>query len=263
MASRCAKARVRWAMVPLRIGRVSTAVSVGSGVTGRAGSEIECGGVDRADRRSLAAYLSNPVTPAGCGILVLHDEWGVTDHVRDVCDRLARAGFVALAPDLYAGRSATDAAEAGSLARQLVVESAAADLDAAVAELLNRNATQGPRLGALGFGIGGQLALLLAGRNRRIGAVVDFYGTHAGVAPDFGALQAAVLAIFGEVDEAGAPIARDLHAELRRAGVRAVIETRRGVGPGYMNDSRPEVHDATAAAEDWDTLLAFFRAELS
>jgi carboxymethylenebutenolidase len=231
-------------------------------VMARTGLEIECGGVARSDRGALSGYLANPVS-GGRGILVIHDEWGLTDHVRDVCDRLARAGFVALAPDLLAGRTAADVAEAGSLARGFGVERAADDLDAAAVELFNQNATEGPRLGALGFGVGGQLALLAASRNRRVGAVADFYGTDPAVAPDLKTLQAPVLAIFAGADEAAAPVAERLDAELRRAGVRAVIETRAGLRPGYMNDSRPEVHAAVEAAQDWDNLLAFFRAELS
>ena len=57
-------------------------------------------------------YLALPAGGAGPGILVLHAWWGLTDHVRGVCDRLAGEGYVALAPDLFEGRIATEVAEA-------------------------------------------------------------------------------------------------------------------------------------------------------
>src|SRR5215210_9432467 len=63
-------------------------------------------------QRAGTGYLALPAKPQGPGILVLHAWWGLTDQVRAVCDRLAAEGYVALAPDLFAGRVATDVAEA-------------------------------------------------------------------------------------------------------------------------------------------------------
>ena len=143
-------------------------------VMGRGGSEIRYqtdGGGD--DSNPVSAYLAEPVSGRGRGILVIHENRGLTDATRDICDRLARAGFVALAPDLFRGRSAEDRAAAQQLAKELDTDRAARDLDAAVGELYNQNATEGPKIGALGFCIGGQLALLAGCCNRRIGAVVN------------------------------------------------------------------------------------------
>jgi carboxymethylenebutenolidase len=231
---------------------------------GREGSEIQYS-TDAADENPdrVAAYLAQPASDRGRGILVIHENWGLTDATRDVCDRLARAGFVALAPDMFGGRSAEDRAAAQQLVKELDIDRATRDLDAAVGELYRQNATEGPTIGALGFCVGGPLALLAACRNHRIGAVVSFYGAHPGIKPDFETLDAPVLAIFAGDDELVTESnVRSLRADTDRAGIRASIQVRDGVRHGYMNDSWPDVHDAAAASDGWDALLAFFRAEL-
>ena len=112
--------------------------------------------------------------------------------------------------------------------------------------------------------MGGALALLAASANPRIAAVVDFYGSHSEVAPDLSALEASVLAIFAEADsEMPDSAVKALEAQLQRAGVRTSIQVRAGVGRGYLNDSRPDVYDASAAAEAWVAMLAFLNAELA
>jgi len=209
-------------------------------------------------------HLSIPASGRGPGVLVLHEWWGLVPHVRDVCDRLAREGFVALAPDLYRGVRTSDPDEAGRLMLHLELPRAAADLDAAVATLLGHEAVTGPSLGAIGFCMGGQLALLAATRNRRIGAVVDFYGIHPAVTLELAGLEAAVLGLFGEADAFVPPAAaKQLEASLREAGKRAAIRIYPGVGHAFFNDARPDAYDAQAAAAAWRETLAFLRAELA
>jgi hypothetical protein len=71
---------------------------------GREGVDIEYEGIASGGDGGVASgYLAKPASDVGCGIVVIHDEWGLTEFIRDVCDRLARAGFVALAPDLFRG----------------------------------------------------------------------------------------------------------------------------------------------------------------
>jgi carboxymethylenebutenolidase len=231
----------------------------------RGGSEIQFKtDADGEAANAISAYLARPPSGRGRGVLVIHENWGLTDATREVCDRLARAGFVALAPDLFRGSNATDRAAAQRLAQELDIDRAAADLDAAVRELFNQNATDGPSVGALGLCIGGPLALLVGSRNRRIGAVVSFYGANSAIETDFESLDAPVLAIFaGDDDSIAEPTVRSLEADLKRADVRASVQIRAGVQHGYMDDTRPDVFDAVAASEGWDALVAFFRAELA
>ena len=229
-------------------------------MTGRVGREIRFA----SDGDEVGGYLAVPAGGRGPAVLVIQEWWGLVDHIRDVCDRFAREGFVALAPDLYRGERTTDPDVAGRLMMGLEIPRAARDLDAAATALLGEEATTGARVGAVGFCMGGQLALFAATRNRRIGAVVDFYGIHPNVALDLSGLDAAVLGIFAERDEFVPPdAARKLEADLRAAGKRARFEIYPGVGHAFANDARPDAYDARAAARAWAETLAFLRAELA
>jgi carboxymethylenebutenolidase len=226
---------------------------------GRAGSDIEY----PADGGAVPAYLAAPASGHGRGVLVIHEAWGLVDHIRDVCDRLAREGFVALAPDLFRGRTGTDLEQAAQMMADLEIPRAGADLDGAVAALLNDHRIDGGRIGALGFCMGGALALFAATRNRRVGAAVDFYGSFPGAPLELASLEAPVLGIFAANDEfVSSEEVRGLEASLRSLGKRSVIRVVPDVGHAFMNDSRPDRYDARAAAESWETLLAFLRAEL-
>lgn len=213
------------------------------------------------DGGALPGYLALPASGRGRGVLVLHEAWGLVDSIRDVCDRLAREGFVALAPDLFRGETARDLEGALGLLRGLELEAVSADLRAAEAALLGHHGVDGARLGVLGFCLGGHLALLAGARCARVGAVVDFYGFHPGLPVDLARIGAPVLAIYAGTDEF---VPEERVAELRRAfaGGRGTVLVQPGVGHGFMNPARPEAHDAVAAAEGWDRLLAFLRAEL-
>jgi carboxymethylenebutenolidase len=144
------------------------------------------------------------------------------------------------------------------------MDCADADLESAVAELFNQHATTGAKVGALGFGLGGSLALFLSSRHRRVGAVVDLYGAQPELLPELERVVAPVLAIFaGEDESVSESTVSAFESGLQRAGVRASVEVKAAVRNGYMNDARLDVHDAIAAADTWDALLAFFRSELA
>jgi carboxymethylenebutenolidase len=224
--------------------------------TARPGEDIDLEGGGR-------AYLSSPPGGSGPGVIVIQEWWGLVDHVRDVCDRLAREGFVALAPDLYRGEATSDPGEAERLMMDLDLPRAERDLAGAVDALLGQDGVEGPKLGCIGFCMGGQLALQAGAHNPRIGAVVDCYGIHPNVSVDFGDMQAAVLGVFAENDAFVPPEAvRALDEQLAGAGVRAKLETYLGVDHAFLNDSRPDVYDAAIAREAWSDILSFLRAEL-
>ena len=92
-----------------------------SGEKGRLGSDVEVAGGGR-------GYLAVPATGSGPGVVVIQEWWGLVDHVRDVCDRLAREGFVALAPDLYRGEATSDPTAAERLMMNLDIPRASSDL---------------------------------------------------------------------------------------------------------------------------------------
>jgi carboxymethylenebutenolidase len=230
----------------------------------REGREIEI----RTGSPPASGYLARPASGAGPGLLVLHEAAGLDAALRDVCDRLGRAGFAALAPDLYDGRRATSRHEALGLASGLDAGAVARRLEDAVSCLLGEACVEGVRVGAVGFCLGGHLALLAGSLGARVGAVVDFYGLDpagrdGALSVGLAGLRAPVLGIFGADDECiPAERVEELRADLAAAGVRAHLRVEPGVGHGFMNPARPERFDAHAADAGWDRMLAFLRAEL-
>jgi carboxymethylenebutenolidase len=225
----------------------------------RSGREIEVESAEGA----FTAYLAIPESGHGPGIVVLQEWWGLVPQIRDVCDRLARSGFVALAPDLYRGDSTTDPDEAGRLMMELEIERAGRDLEATVEALRRQPAVEGARVGCIGFCMGGQLALYAACLCPEIGAVVDCYGVHPKVALDLVKCEAKVLGIFAENDEfISAADVQFLDEALGQGGVEAKLLTYLGVQHAFLNDARPDVYDAETATEAWRDVETFLAAEL-
>jgi carboxymethylenebutenolidase len=209
------------------------------------------------------AYLATPASGHGPGLVVLQEWWGLVPQIRDVCDRLARSGFVALAPDLYRGESTTDPDVAGRLMMELEIERAGRDLEAAVEALRRESATTGSRIGCIGFCMGGQLALYAACLQPAIAAVVDCYGVHPNVSLDLDSCRAKVLGVFAENDDfISAADVQFLDEALSAAGVDAKLLTYVGVQHAFLNDARPDVFDADTAAEAWRDIETFLEAEL-
>src|SRR5689334_13838695 len=104
-------------------------------------------------------YLATPAGGSGPGVIVIQEWWGLTDHIASIADRLAAEGFVALAPDLYGGKTTHDADEAGTLMMALPVDQAARDLGGAVDYLLGLDACTSEGVGAIGFCMGGGFVL--------------------------------------------------------------------------------------------------------
>ncbi len=228
------------------------------------GEEIQISFDTVAGTLDAQAYLALPAADSGVGILVVHEAWGLVGETRDVCDRLAREGFVALAPDLHDARTTRVQEEAERLVSELDVPRAMAILEAAQTSLLSHEAVAGPRIAVLGFCMGGQLALEAACRSARIGAVVDCYGVHPGAELDLSQLDAPVLGIFAEHDDS-IPIeqVKRLESDIKAAGKRCSFSIHVAVQHGFMNPARAEAYDAETSEEAWKQLLAFLRAELT
>jgi len=209
-------------------------------------------------------YLSVPEAGRGPGVVVIQEWWGLVPHVREVCDRFAREGFVALAPDLYHGKTTRSPDEAGKLMMALNIEQAEKDLRGAVQHLLQHEATEGDAVGTVGFCMGGVLSLFAASKNEQVGACVVFYGIHPKVEPDFENLRAPVLGLYAERDQFVPPEAvRELEEKLRAHGKQAEMHIYPVTDHAFFNDTRPEVYDPEAAEDSWRRTLAFLRRHLS
>lgn len=208
-------------------------------------------------------YLAIPKSGKGSGVIVIQEWWGLVPHIKDVCDRFAAEGFVALAPDLYHGKSTTSPDEAGRLMMALQIDRTEKDLQGAVKYLLGNKAVSGKKVGIVGFCMGGQLALFAASRNPSIGACVDYYGIHPNVHPDFPSLQAPVLGFFGEQDSFVTPDAvKKLEDQLKKHGKKVEFHIYPNVGHAFFNDSRKDVYNEELAKKTWKRMLEFFRQHL-
>ena len=207
-------------------------------------------------------YLATPASGKGPGLLVIQEWWGLVPHIKAVCDRFAAAGFSALAPDMYHGKTANEPDGAGKLFMALNIDQAEKDLRGAATYLAGHSSTA--KLGAVGFCMGGQLALFAGCTNASIGAVVDFYGIHPNVKPDYGKLSGPVLGLFAEKDGFVNPdVARGVEAAIKKAGKQVEIHIYPGVDHAFFNDERADAYNKPAADDAWRRTLAHFRAHLA
>lgn len=208
-------------------------------------------------------YLTLPESGSGAALIVLQEWWGLVDHIKDVADRFAAEGFVALAPDLYHGESTSSPDDAGRLMMALDIDRAARDVSGAIQYLLDLGAVAPKKVGTVGFCLGGQLALAAACQSAEVAACVDFYGVHPNITLDFSGLRAPVLGLFAENDAFVSPeVAGKLEHDLNEAGATTDFHIYPGVDHAFFNDTRPDVHDAAAANDAWRRSVEFFRAHL-
>ena len=215
-----------------------------------------------------SGYLATLDAGTGPGVVVLHAWWGLTEPFRQVCDRLAEAGFVALAPDLYRGKTATTIEEAEALAKALNQEEerVRGDLRGAVRSLRQHaypgRADGRGTLGVVGFSLGGAYALdLSVNLPDEIAAVVIFYTTYPGL--DYRRAQATYLGHFAEQDpfEPAEAVAA-MEQELQAAGRPATFYTYPGTTHWFFEANRLDAYNAAAAALAWERTIAFLNTEL-
>ena len=213
---------------------------------------------------TTGGYLAVPGQGSGPGVIVIQEWWGLVDHIKDVCDRFAAEGFVALAPDLYHGKTATSPDEAGKLMMAMRIDEAEKDLSAAVDYLETQDSTTSDRVGAVGFCMGGALALYTATKNSKIGACVVFYGGHPKVKPDLPNLHAPVLSLSGDKDRSVTPaVVHEVERQLKNLGKQIEVKIYKDADHAFFNDTRPQVYKAEAAADAWQRTIAFLREHLS
>jgi len=213
---------------------------------------------------TASGYLAVPTSGTGVPLVVIQEWWGCVPHIKDVCDRFAAEGFVALSPDLYRGEETAEPDEAGKLMMSLNIEQASKDMSGAVDEVARR--AGGDRVGVTGFCMGGGLALMLAcARPDKIKACVPWYGLipWSGAEPDWTRLDAVVLGHYAEKDAFFDPAAvADLGEKLAAAGVEAELIVHSGVDHAFFNDTRPEVYDAATAGAAWTQTVGFLKTNL-
>lgn len=213
----------------------------------------------QAGDESANAYMSIPTSGKGPGIVVLHAWWGLNEFFRELCDRLSGEGFVALAPDLYHGETATTIEQAKDLRSKVDRKVANVEMQAAVDHLLSHDAVTHPQVSVIGFSLGANYANWLAiNKPKDIRSVVLFYGKGGG---KFARAEATYLGHFAEKDRYGAgpdkvAVFKD---RLLAAGRDVTFYTYKDTEHWFFEKDRPDAYRAQAADLAWERTIAYLR----
>lgn len=209
------------------------------------------------------AYLSLPSVGRGPGVLLLHAWWGLTDEFKGLADRMAREGFLVLAPDYYQGATATTIEEAKKLRSTMNRKGINMMIKQATDHLVTLPELVGSHVAAVGFSLGCSFAIEIArARPQVVDAVVLFYGTGGG---KFDKVNARFLGHFAEHDQWGADAkkVRSLEERLRQARVDFEFYTYPGTGHWFFEQDREEAFNAEAAEQAWKRTVEFLSRRLS
>lgn len=216
------------------------------------------------EAKSGAEASGELATPDGTtksgAVVLIQEYWGLNDHVKSIAARLADAGFLVLAPDLYHGTIAKSADEAKKLVAELDQAAAMDEIAGAVAFLASHPQSNG-KVAVMGFCLGGALALGAACVVPGLAAVVPFYGIPPKAA--YAKITAPVLAHFAKKDGWAKPeLIEAVKVELEGLGKPMELHVY-DAEHAFFNDTRPEVYDAAAAKLAWDRTLVFLRKHLA
>jgi len=205
------------------------------------------------------AVVARPAIEAESAVILIHEWWGITDHIRDLAGRYAKEGYLCVAPDLFRGKVTTDAEEASKLMHGLSMEDGLDTIASAIAEIEHSFAVD--QVGITGFCMGGTFALRAACEMEELAAAAAFYGD---IPEDevLARLTVPTLFIAGSRDKWITPekvAALKAAAQKHDLPLEAVSYE---ADHAFFNDTRPEVYDAKAAIDAWRRVLAHFKKYL-
>ena len=237
------------------------------------------------DDGDFSAYVATPSGPVRGGLVVIHEIWGLQDHITDVADRLAAEGYLAVAPDLLSHvglvpavgaellrlRNSADPAEQtraqpAMRERMAPIQTpefarwAVQALRHTVDHLQSQPGVAG-RVGVIGFCFGGSYAFALAAADDRIGVAVPFYGSPP-EQTEIAAIGCPVLAFYGDQDQRLMESLPSVTEAMATAGVDFTAQVYPGVGHAFFNDTNPHSYDVTAAEDAWQRTLTALQAAL-
>ena len=220
-----------------------------------------------ADGATVGGYLSRPKgdgrNPA---VIVIHEWRGQNDHIRDVARKLAKAGYVALAPDLLSRLGGTESFSSGEAATKglykLGDDAFTKDLAGAVKYLNGQNFVRANRVGVTGFCWGGGKALMFTTRSKDIAASVIYYGENPSDLEDVKNITAPVLGHYGGADERITSGVPQLEAAMKKYGKSFEHKIYPGAPHGFNNDTSPGTYREATATEAWGRTLEFFKKHL-
>lgn len=211
------------------------------------------------DGGDTTAYVARPDEPNGKAVVIIQEWWGLNAHVKDIADRYAAEGFIAIAPDLYRGKLAKDPAEAGEMMNALSLDDGINTIEQTVAAA--RSAYGVNHFGITGYCMGGTFSLRAACLLEGFGAAAPFYGD----IPEeevLSKLTKPTVFISGIRDGWINP---EKVAELESIAEKyelPIESVKYDADHAFFNDTRPEVYDPVASASAWALVIGFFNNKL-
>jgi carboxymethylenebutenolidase len=237
------------------------------------------------DLPAVSAYVAEPVGELRGGLVLIHEIWGLVEHITDVADRFAAEGYLVIAPDILGPTGVSSEVgdelqrlmfhadektrtEAQPLLREKLAPSnapeyadwAVAALKTAVDYLEARPGIDG-RIAVTGFCFGGGYSFALAAADHRVRAAVPFYG-YPPASTSVALIECPVLAFYGDADERLMASLPALTATMADAGVAFTAQTYENAGHAFFNDSNSITYAVAAASDAFARALAFLRVAL-
>lgn len=214
----------------------------------------------RTDGAEATGYLAKAAGANALGVVVIQEWWGLQDQIRGICDRLALAGYEALAPDLYAG-TVVPYHDREAAAREMNSLNFAEATDQVVRGAAQYLAKTGVKVGITGFCMGGAVAILAACRVPEFSAAVVFYGLPPETAFKPSDIKVPLEGHYANIDDHITPQRVDAFADALKAAKRKFKFYRYEADHGFMNEQR-DVHERKAAELGWQRMLAFWKKHL-
>ncbi|AIZ63363.1 carboxymethylenebutenolidase [Hymenobacter sp. DG25B] len=214
---------------------------------------------------TMKGYLVQPKKKKKRGaVVVIHENRGLTPHIKDITRRVAQAGYLALGVDALSvfGGTPANEDEGRTLIGKLDKQQNLNNYLTALRYLRSRPESNG-RTGCVGFCWGGAMANQLALHDPQLNAAVAYYGTQPDASADLAQIKAALMLHYAGLDErvnAGMPA---YEAALKAAGVSFEQYVYPGVNHAFNNDSSPARYNAEAAKLAWERTLRLFKEKLS
>lgn len=238
---------------------------------------IESGGV------SVPAYLAEASGEARGAVILIEEIWGLNDHIRSICDRLAAQGYHVVSPNLLAEtdieahvdqelmeglfdperRSAVQPRLREVMSPMQAPDFAGKALAMLQATYEHVREKAGDTIAVMGFCFGGSYSFQLAVSEPRLKAAIPFYGHASTNVQELKRIKCPVLSFYGEKDENLMGQLPELKANMEAAGVKFQAVVYPNCGHAFFNDTNPYAYNAAAAKDAWQKTLEFLKINLA
>jgi carboxymethylenebutenolidase len=215
------------------------------------------------EKQKTRGFLARPKEAGKYpGVIVIHEIWGLVDHIKDVSERLANEGYAALAVDLFEGETASDLETARGFRAKFSEQKILADLKGGFDFLAKLQYVNPKRIGCVGFCMGGGLSLLFACHNKDLAAAVVFYGRNPSPIDQVKKINCPVLCNYAGADYGITETDINLLKEtLTKYGKVFDVKVYPGAPHAFFNDTRGS-YRPDAAKDAWERTLKFYSQHL-